>query len=176
MCGYSVKLEVELGNVQTIDEAHRAALDHIVAGEQHYLALGCWLIVIEDDALWDQDTYEHFNNYLEAPRATGGLGLDRRAHQRCRQIARKYVHELEVPFEQLVAIPQSNLAECVGIADRGNVREILVDAAVLTVRDMRLNRSNGKYHGEDQPLSVDMPPTPPQSFSVCPNCGTEITG
>ena len=158
----------------TVQTAHASALHQIVAGEKAYLSLGCWLVKMEDDTLWDTDTYERYNDYLEAPRHSGGLGMEKRAHQRCRQVARRFVHELEIPFERLVELPAGNLQETVGVVNENNVEEVLSDVEVLTVRDIRENRSKGKYNGVVEPLEAQTPTPTPVSTVTCPGCGKEI--
>jgi len=148
-------------SAESIQTVHQEA-DHIIRlGEQIYICLGEVLCRIEDNGLWDKGNFPALQHYLEASRQGGGLGLASHAHQRCRRVYRKFREELGVPMGRLLLLPKQNLLDVLGVVNRDNLEEVLSDAEVLTNRDLRENRSRGKYCGVEEKLDAQAPTAPP---------------
>jgi hypothetical protein len=152
-----------LVDLQIVEDAHQTALGHVQELAKRYVALGLWLIKMEEQGLWDQTSFPKFAAYAAAPVLSGGLGMKYRSRMLCQQIARKYILELEQPVQEIAEASHSNLAVFLPVVDEDNVAEVVADAKTLGYEDC-VERKRVYVDGEED-LNAEEEP------EICPECG-----
>lgn len=165
---HSDGLDTGVVDTQPQIEAHTVALHHIDAMDKHCIALGLWLIKMEDQKLWDMENFPKYAAYCAAPRQSGGLSLQYRSRMTVMQVARRFVLELQVPANELVEISHSNLTVFLPVVNEDNVDEVVSDAKSLAYADCQ-DRKRAYLDGEEILEATEEP-------EICTECGQKIRG
>ena len=86
--------------------------------------------------------FDNFNHYCEAPINSGGLGISRSYAVQLYSVYQRFVEELGIPEEEVMAIGPRKLYSVKDRVDENNVDDILEKARSLSQKDLVLETRN----------------------------------
>ncbi len=129
-------------NLQRVNNAHERRDMFVQIHQRSSLAELKLLYDMFSNRDWLNLGFERWQDYVEAPIDSGGIGVSREWATQLVQVYKKYIIELGLDEQKLLEVSPRKLYQLKNVVNQDNVDDMLDKAKSLSLRDLTLEVSN----------------------------------